>query len=1006
MKRIFVMLIALVLLGTAVIAYAAPVSEAVTGGDHGWAYGAYFGDISQLGYIEEEHFIEGVARPYQMTGELSADGKWTPEAGEGVPYKTRILVRYPEDSAKFNGTVIVEWADMSNKYETSYADAQGMYENGFAYVLVTAEKLGADNLKTWDSARYDSLTIPDDSLSYDIFTQAAQAAKGLLGAKKLIAVGCSDAGSRILAYANGIQPLENTFDALMTVVNGGKTFGFGNGVEKSFTVVRDDLSIPVMVINSQTEALSYADYRQSDTDLFRSWEIAGAAYAPDKQTRFLWQKTDRDGITDLDREIAEYRPNEINWLYTLNAAFLRVHEWINDGKSPQKFTPIEIKNGEYVLNEYGNVLSGVRLPEIEIPTAQYAAHPNEPLAGYTIRFSEDELKKLYPTHEDYVSKVSESAKKAEDAGIILPYRTAEYTKAAEVTSVPVMLMPDLSNPYLIYFIIGTIVLVLVIALLVFVTVKIVKKIRKGRKKRKGNKMKQITALMLICVLSLSLVACSGGNNNSAQILPNQLVQVMDGATTRGGFEVTGPVAGGEHGWAFGAYFGDISKLGYIEEEYFIEGVAQHYQPVGELGRDGQWTLEAFSTAPYKTRFIVRRPADPAKFNGTVIMEWANVSAGYDISMMDNQGLFDEGFAYIGVSVQVNGLTGFEENPQGLLAWDSERYGSLNIPDDGLSYDIFTQVARAVSKDSPKDGVDPMGGLEVKKLFAMGESQSGGRVLSYTNGVQPIEGLFDGIVLIVNAGRGNDFLDEMAHVKDESGETQLRNVESRVREDINCKVFIMNTQTESAFLGSLSQPDSANIRSLQVAGAAHGAPSIVESINQRTDRDGISNIFSELSAYDMTVVDWSYVFEGILIQLENWIDNGTEPPHISEMEAANWILPNVDSVNMLMSMVFGYHEDEYKNAKGGVRLPELEVPTARYSVNMLTSGLGGYRIPFTEEELLKLYPTHQDYVDKVTAAARAAEAAGLILPYRAEQYIKEAEAAPVPRAVVPELSYGK
>jgi hypothetical protein len=36
----------------------------------------------------------------------------------------------------------------------------------------------------------------------------------------------------------------------------------------------------------------------------------------------------------------------------------------------------------------------------------------------------------------------------------------------------------------------------------------------------------------------------------------------------------GPIKGGEKGYPFGAYFGDIRNIGYAEEEYFIraEGI--------------------------------------------------------------------------------------------------------------------------------------------------------------------------------------------------------------------------------------------------------------------------------------------------------------------------------------------------------------------------------------------------------------------------------------------------
>jgi hypothetical protein len=501
-------------------------------------------------------------------------------------------------------------------------------------------------------------------------------------------------------------------------------------------------------------------------------------------------------------------------------------------------------------------------------------------------------------------------------------------------------------------------------------------------------MKQVhlifSASVLILCFSACAVASSAANNNPPDNPPrisgDQIVQVVDNAATRGGFKVTGPVSGGKHGWAFGSYFGGIGELNYVEEEYFIEGMAQYYQPANELARDGKWTLEAVGAAPYKTRFIIRRPADPAGFNGVVIVEWANVSAGYEISLLDNRGIDEEGFAYAAVSAQVNGLYGFEEKPQGLTVWDSERYGSLDIPADGMSYDIFTQAARALGPNRPKDGVDPMGGLDVKKLFALGESQSGSRVLSYANGVQPIEKTFDAIITVANAGRGTDFLNETAHLK-ENGRTRVRNVASRVREDINCKVFVINTQTESLFMGSLVQPDTDAIRSWQVAGAAHGAPSLMETIVRRMYRDGLINALPEKSAYDTNVVDWSYVVEAAFVLIQNWIDYGKEPPRA----------PAIQAVNML----FGYKTDKYGNVKGGLRLPELEAPVARYYVNIMKTGLSGRKIPFAEKTLQKLYATRQDYADKVTTAARAAEAAGIILPYRAEQYIREA-AASVPK----------
>jgi len=57
----------------------------------------------------------------------------------------------------------------------------------------------------------------------------------------------------------------------------------------------------------------------------------------------------------------------------------------------------------------GNALGGVRSPALDVPTARYYARMSGPaiceLWGYREPFGSAQLKSLYPTHEDYVSKV-------------------------------------------------------------------------------------------------------------------------------------------------------------------------------------------------------------------------------------------------------------------------------------------------------------------------------------------------------------------------------------------------------------------------------------------------------------------------------------------------------------------------------------------------------------------------------------------------------------------------
>src|SRR5258708_12718924 len=114
--------------------------------------------------------------------------------------------------------------------------------------------------------------------------------------------------------------------------------------------------------------------------------------------------------------------------------------------------------------------------------------------------------------------------------------------------------------------------------------------------------------------------------------------------------------------------------------------------------------------------IVRAPIDPREFNGTVIVEWLNVSAGRDIDVDWDYGyneLLNAGFAYVGVTAQVVGING-------LTTWDPARYGSLSIPSDDFSYDIFSQAGKALLSSS---ATAPLHGLRVTPLTPAPDSHS-------------------------------------------------------------------------------------------------------------------------------------------------------------------------------------------------------------------------------------------------------------------------------------------
>jgi hypothetical protein len=80
-------------------------------------------------------------------------------------------------------------------------------------------------------------------------------------------------------------------------------------------------------------------------------------------------------------------------------------------------------------------------------------------------------------------------------------------------------------------------------------------------------------------------------------------------------------------------------------------------------------------------------------------------------------------------------------------------------------------------------------------------------------------------------------------------------------------------------------------------------------------------------------------------------------------------------------------DELGNALGGIRLAELAVPVAKESGELC--GLGGTHVPLDAETIRRLYPTHEDYVAKVTAVTRQLVASGFLLPADAAQTVDKA-----------------
>ena len=449
--------------------------------------------------------------------------------------------------------------------------------------------------------------------------------------------------------------------------------------------------------------------------------------------------------------------------------------------------------------------------------------------------------------------------------------------------------------------------------------------------------------------------------------------------------ITGPIKGGSHGWAFGGPALDFDDYGYTSEEFFLEGTASRYQPVGgsTLDRDGTWSVEACETQPFKTRFVVYRPSDPATFNGTVIVSWNNVSAGHDLFGGDSLEVLEGGYAFVGVTTQRVGVHGIAPMNLGLVDWDKERDGSLSISSDDYSFDIFTQAARAVAPDRSREGVDPMGGLDVRHLVALGASQSAARLGTYVNAIHPLSHAFDGYLLLIYFGAGSplEVGELVLNLNDpelgREGNARLRLRGSNfIRDDLDVPVMIVNSELEAIACHPVRQPDTDRFRWWESAGTCHVSEQGQRARSPKYQRDFGAPMQVGPGINRIPMVP---LYESATRHMHAWVNGGPPPPS----------QPKIDFTGDPAEVV----RDADGIAKGGIRLPQVEVPVATNSAIPRTPDifavLGGSSDPFGADDLVARYDDRAGFLARFEAAASAAVDAGVLLPRDEELLVAEA-----------------
>jgi hypothetical protein len=313
--------------------------------------------------------------------------------------------------------------------------------NGYAFVGVSAQLVGVccgpNSLKGWDPVRYATLAHPGDDYSFDIFSQAIKALRdplhnrttigsprvvdplGGLPLRYVAATGASQSASRLTSYINNGYNARARLIDVFNITRGGGPY--------------NDLSTAVFQLNEEGQAV-----RPPDSDRYVLWEEAGTAHAPAAWWNYTWEMQMRDNN-------ASTAPNAVNVAcsvnrgsveYSARAFVAATQRYLHTRELPPSAPRIERNADRSVArDENGLAVGGIRHPFVEVPIALNQA-TGCPLYGFYRPWSAEKIRSLYPTHADYVAKVSAWADHEVAIGWLVPEDAADVKAKAKAFDGP------------------------------------------------------------------------------------------------------------------------------------------------------------------------------------------------------------------------------------------------------------------------------------------------------------------------------------------------------------------------------------------------------------------------------------------------------------------------------------------------------------------------------------------------------------------------------------------
>jgi hypothetical protein len=435
-------------------------------------------DLGSVGYSTTEHFVSGTASAYEEDEPRTADGRWSARPTTGADFTTRIVVHRPSDPGRANGTVVVEWLNVTGGLDVPAVFMPAhrqLFRSGCTWVGVSVQRVGIEGggimpgmgLRDTDPERYGGLAHPGDAHAFGIFGAIGAALPDFLRdehglpVERLLATGASQSAFYLTTYVNAVDPGDQVFDGFLLQGRAGAGAPIDGWAPESINpanahtaearrarltgadLIRDDVRVPVVVVQSETDvfgALAYLPARQPDGPRFRLWEVAGASHC---DTYFLGASPRDDGhltAAEMLRLLGDTRPDGFGlpapmnsgpqMHYVLHRAFDALDTWVRDGVAPPSADRIELDGDAPALDEHGIARGGIRSPWVDAPVAALSGlgQPGHlvDLFGSTRPFDASELARRYPGGRDeYVEQFTTATRGAIDAGFVLEADRAE-----------------------------------------------------------------------------------------------------------------------------------------------------------------------------------------------------------------------------------------------------------------------------------------------------------------------------------------------------------------------------------------------------------------------------------------------------------------------------------------------------------------------------------------------------------------------------------------------------